>query len=106
MHIGEPVVNFGAAIESQEPGSLVDTWLLGSLDENDVQGYAGTPTNVNSFTLNYELNVGAAGAVFPRPKTYYFSIDSPRCPTSTARSVASTYCAPGSTTSTRRRRRS
>jgi hypothetical protein len=80
MHIGEPVVNFGAAIESQEPGSLVDAWLLGSLDENDVQGYAGTPTNVNSFTLNYELNVGAAGAVFPRPKTYYFSIDSPTIP--------------------------
>ena len=34
--------------------------------------------NVNSFTLDYELNVGAAGAVFPRPKTYYFSIDSGR----------------------------
>jgi hypothetical protein len=80
MHIGEPVVNFGAAVESSEPGSLVEPWLLGSLDENDVQGYAGTPTNVNGFTLNYELNVGAAGAVFPRPKTYYFSVDSPTLP--------------------------
>ena len=43
MHIDEPVVNFGAAVDRLEPGSLVDPWLLGSLDENDVQGYDGTP---------------------------------------------------------------
>ncbi|HEY3188736.1 MAG TPA: S8 family serine peptidase [Solirubrobacteraceae bacterium] len=78
MRIDEPVVNFGAAIEASSAGSLVDPWLLGSLDENDVEGYAGTPVNVNSFTLNYQLDVGAAGAVFPRPKTYYVSVDSPK----------------------------
>jgi minor extracellular serine protease Vpr len=77
-HISEPVVNFGAAVIASSPGSLVDPWLLGSFDENDLQGYAGTPVNVNSFTLNYQLDVGAAGAVFPRPKTYYLSVDSPR----------------------------
>jgi minor extracellular serine protease Vpr len=77
-HLSEPVVNFGAAVISSSPGSLVDPWLLGSFDENDVEGYAGTPVNVNSFTLNYQLDVGAAGAVFPRPKTYYLSVDSPR----------------------------
>jgi hypothetical protein len=78
MRIDEPVVNFGAAIEASSAGSIVDPWLLGSLDENDVEGYAGTPVNVNSFTLNYQLDVGAAGAVFPRPKTYYVSVDSPK----------------------------
>ena len=77
-HISEPVVNFGAAVIASSAGALVDPWLLGSFDENDVEGYAGTPVNVNSFTLNYQLDVGAAGAVFPRPKTYYLSVDSPR----------------------------
>ncbi|MFN2470223.1 MAG: S8 family serine peptidase [Gaiellaceae bacterium] len=78
--IAEPVVNFGVAIVSSSPGSLIDPWLLGSLDENDVEGYAGTPVNVNSFTLNYQLDVGAAGAVFPRPKRYYIAVDSPKHP--------------------------
>jgi hypothetical protein len=35
---------------------------------------------VNSFTTNYRFNVGAAGAVFPRPKTYFVSVDAPRDP--------------------------
>ena len=89
-HIAEPVVNFGAAVTSSSPGALVDPWLLGSLDENDVEGYAGTPVNVNSFTLNYQLDVGAAGAVFPRPKQYFFSVDSPRDPF-TGRLLAGRY---------------
>jgi hypothetical protein len=76
--VDEPVVNFGVAVEASSAGALVDPWLLGSLDENDLEGYAGTPVNVNSFTLNYQLDVGAAGAVFPRPKTYYVSVDSPK----------------------------
>lgn len=80
MHMEEPVVNFGAAVVASSPGSLVDPWLLGSVDENDVQGYAGTPVNVNSFMFNYQADVGAAGAVFARPKTYYFSVDSPTLP--------------------------
>jgi minor extracellular serine protease Vpr len=78
--IAEPVVNFGAAVVSSSSGVLVDPWLLGSLDENDVEGYAGTPANVNSFTSNYRFNVGAAGAVFPRPKQFFFSVDAPRDP--------------------------
>ncbi|MBD0347866.1 MAG: S8 family serine peptidase [Thermoleophilia bacterium] len=88
--IAEPVVNFGAAVVSTTPGALVDPWLLGSLDENDVEGYAATPVNVNSFTLNYQLDVGAAGAVFPRPKRYFFSVDSPRHPF-TGRLLAGRY---------------
>jgi hypothetical protein len=80
MHVEEPVLNFGAAVIASSPGSLVDPWLLGSVDENDVQGYDGTPVNVNSFMFNYKVDVGAAGAVYARPKTYYFSIDSPTLP--------------------------
>ena len=78
--IDEPVVNFGASVIASTEGSLVEPWLLGSQDENDVEGYAGTPANVNSFTNNYRFNVGAAGAVFPRPKQYFVSVDAPRDP--------------------------
>jgi minor extracellular serine protease Vpr len=79
-HIDEPVVNFGVSVVSSPRNSLVDPWLLGSLDENDVEGYAGTPANVNSFTTNYRFNVGAAGAVFPRPKRFFISVDATRDP--------------------------
>jgi minor extracellular serine protease Vpr len=79
-HIDEPVINFGVSVIASTAGALVDPWLLGSLDENDVEGYAGTPANVNSFTTNYQFNVGAAGAVFPRPKQFFVSVDSGRDP--------------------------
>jgi hypothetical protein len=79
-HIDEPVVNFGVSVVSSTRSSLVGPWLLGSLDENDVEGYAGTPANVNSFTTNYRFNVGAAGAVFPRPKQFFISVDATRDP--------------------------
>jgi minor extracellular serine protease Vpr len=89
-NIDEPVVNFGVSVIASTSGALVDPWLLGSLDENDVEGYAGTPANVNSFTTNYRFNVGAAGAVFPRPKQYFFSVDATRDPF-TGRLLAGRY---------------
>jgi minor extracellular serine protease Vpr len=89
-HIDEPVVNFGVSVVASSSGALVDPWLLGSLDENDVEGYAGTPANVNSFTTNYRFNVGAAGAVFPRPKQFFFSVDAGRDPF-TGRLLAGRY---------------
>jgi hypothetical protein len=89
-HIDEPVVNFGVAVIASTSGALVDPWLLGSQDENDVEGYAGTPANVNSYTTNYRFNVGAAGAVFPRPKQYFVSVDAPRDPF-TGRLLAGRY---------------
>ncbi len=73
-----PVANAGAAIVSASNGSLVHPWLLGSRDENDVQGYAGTPANVNQLTPDYPLDIGAAATVFPTPGTYYVSVDSAR----------------------------
>jgi minor extracellular serine protease Vpr len=79
-HVDEPVVNFGVSVIRSTDGSTVDPWLLGSRDENDVEGYAGTPSNVNSLTINYGFQVGAAGAVFPRPKRFYVAVDASRDP--------------------------
>jgi hypothetical protein len=55
---------------------VIDPWLLGSLDENDVQGQAGTPVDVNPLTFDYGLAIGAAATVFPRLKRYYVAVDS------------------------------
>jgi len=71
-------INFGAAVVSSSPGSLIDVWALGSKDENDVQGYAGTPVNINGITFGYRLPIGAAGAQFPIAGTYYIAVDSGR----------------------------
>jgi minor extracellular serine protease Vpr len=54
----------------------IHPWLLGSLDENDVQGYAGTPINQNGFAPDYLLDIRTAGTGFPRPGRYYVSVDS------------------------------
>jgi hypothetical protein len=90
LRIDEPAANFGAAVISASPGSLIHPWVLGSRDENDVQGYAGTPVNVNNLTIDYPLDIGAAGTVFPRTKAYYVAVDSGRDPF-TGRSLGGEY---------------
>ena len=90
IRIDEPAANLGAAVIFSSPGSLVHPWVLGSRDENDVQGYAGTPVNVNNLTIDYPLDIGAAGTVFPRTKTYYVAVDSGRDPF-TGRSLGGSY---------------
>ncbi len=90
IRIDDPVVNLGAAVVVSSPGSLIHPWVLGSPDENDVQGYAGTPVNVNNLTIDYPLDIGAAAAVFPRTKSYYVSVDSGVNPF-TGRSLAGSY---------------
>jgi hypothetical protein len=70
-------VNVGAAIVSQSTTALIDPWFLGSPDENDVLGFAGTPADVNGAqTFEYRLPIGAAGAVFAAPGRYYVAVDS------------------------------
>ena len=64
--------------------------MLGSKDENDVQGAAGTPVNVNPLTIGFGLDTGTAGASLPRPGDYYVSVDSPR-DEFTGRLYAGTY---------------
>jgi minor extracellular serine protease Vpr len=78
IHINQPVANVGAAIVAETNGAQVEPWFLGSRNENDLQGYAGTPVNANVLTADYRLDIGVAGVIFPREKTYYVSVDSGR----------------------------
>ena len=76
--LSQPVANFGVSVFLSGAGALIDPWVLGSRDENDVQGAAGTPVNVNSLTFGFRADIGAAGAALPLPGTYYVSVDSGR----------------------------
>ncbi len=76
--VNEPVANVGVSILASTPGSVVEPWLLGSLDENDVQGYAGTPVNVNDLTFDARIDIGTAAAIFPRQQSLYVAVDSGR----------------------------
>jgi hypothetical protein len=73
------VVNAGVAVVSESATTLADPWFLGSQDENDVQGYAGTPTAVNTgLPFEFGLPIGAAGVLFAQPGRYYVAVDSGR----------------------------
>ena len=74
--INEPAVNFGVSVIASSPGALIDPFVLGSPNENDVQGYAGTPTDVNALTFDSNIDIGAAGAQFPRLQRFYIAVDS------------------------------
>jgi hypothetical protein len=76
VNINEPIVNFGVSVLAESAGALVDPFVLGSKDENDVQGYAGIPTDVNALTFDANIDVGAAGVQFPRLQRFYVSVDS------------------------------
>ncbi len=74
--VKKPLVNIGASVFASSNGSLIDPWLLGSKDEGDVQGYAGTPVNQNELMFDFAVDVGAAGTVFPRQQQLYVAVDS------------------------------
>jgi minor extracellular serine protease Vpr len=74
--IDKPVANLGVAIETSSAGSSVDPWFLGSPNERDVQGYAGTPNNVNELMFDFGIDIGTAGASFPKVQRFYVSVDS------------------------------
>ena len=76
FEVNEPIVNFGVSVIGESPRSLIDPFVLGSKDENDVEGYAGIPTDVNSLTFDSGLDVGAAGVQFPRLQRFYVAVDS------------------------------
>jgi hypothetical protein len=64
------------AIVAAEPNALVEPWFLGSLNEDDVQGYPGTPVNVNGLTFEYQFDNGAAAVDFPHEGRYFVAVDS------------------------------
>jgi minor extracellular serine protease Vpr len=76
MRVNNAVANAGVAVIAASRGALVHPWLLGSPDENDVQGFPGTPVNVNSLTFGYRADIGAAGLLFPRRGRYFVAVDS------------------------------
>src|SRR5262249_367085 len=76
IQISEPAVNFGVSVLSQTANSEIDPWVLGSKDENDVQGYAGIPVHVNGLMFDYRADIETAGAAFPVAKRYYVAVDS------------------------------
>jgi subtilisin family serine protease len=67
--------NVPALLSSNQP---IHPWFLGSLDENDVLGYAGIPVNVNGLLPDFLYSIGASGGVFLPPGRYYVSVDSGR----------------------------
>jgi minor extracellular serine protease Vpr len=76
-----------ARFDSNQP---IHPWFMGSLDENDVLGYAGIPVNVNSTLSDFLASEGAAGGVFLPPGKYYVSVDSGHDPF-TGKSLAGPY---------------
>jgi subtilisin family serine protease len=76
IQLGVPVVNFGVSVLAQSADSEIDPFVLGSKDENDVQGYAGLPVNVNGLMFDYRADIESAGASYPLAKRYYIAVDS------------------------------
>jgi minor extracellular serine protease Vpr len=76
FRVSSQVVNAGAAVVAAGQNALVEPWFLGSLNENDVQGYPGTPVNVNGLTFEYRFDTGAAAVDFPHEGRYFVAVDS------------------------------
>jgi minor extracellular serine protease Vpr len=74
--IADPVANAGVSVEIASAGAQIDPFYLGAADENAVEGFAGTPVDVNALTYDYLVPVGAAGASFPTPGRFWVAVDS------------------------------
>jgi minor extracellular serine protease Vpr len=88
--VNEPAANAGVSILMQPPGARADPFYLSAPDESTVQGFAGTPVDVNALTYDYLLPVSAAGSSFPRQQRFYVVVDAGR-ETFTGRSLAGRY---------------
>jgi minor extracellular serine protease Vpr len=90
MLLNAPAANAGVSIVSESRGARIDPFYLGARDEWSVQGFAGTPVDVNELTYDYHYPISAAGASFPRDQTFYVAVDSGR-ERFTGRSAAGHY---------------
>jgi minor extracellular serine protease Vpr len=88
--IDEPAANAGVSVVKQAPGSRADPFYLSAPDENTVQGFTGTPVDVNALTSDYLTRLSAAGTSFPRRQQFYVVVDAGRAPF-TDRSLAGSY---------------
>jgi subtilisin family serine protease len=80
VDVKKPAANAGVSVLLQD--GYVDPFFLGARDESSMQGYAGTPDDVNGLTFDSGLPISAAGAEFPRVQRYYVSVDSGHDPVS------------------------
>jgi minor extracellular serine protease Vpr len=76
--LNEPAANAGVSIVSTSDGAHIDPFYLGARDEWSVQGFAGTPIDVNELTYDYLDSISAAGTSFPRDQVFYVAVDSGR----------------------------
>jgi subtilisin family serine protease len=76
LDVKKPVANAGVSVLLQN--AAVDPFFLGALDESSVQGYTGTPVDVNDLTFDGGFAISAAGTEFPRVQRYYIAVDSGR----------------------------
>ncbi len=90
VHVNTHIANAGAAITAEGLNALPEPWFLGSLNEDDVQGYPGTPVNVNGLTFEYQFDNQAAGLEFPHEGRYFVAVDS-RADPFTDQSLAGPY---------------
>jgi minor extracellular serine protease Vpr len=89
--VTRPRLNLRASIQSLfYANAPIQPWLLGSLNEDDLQGFAATPVNVNGSMPDFLFSIGAAGATLVPPGRYYFVVDSGRDPF-TGKSLAGPY---------------
>jgi minor extracellular serine protease Vpr len=86
-----PAIKINTSVQSLlSSNAPIHPWFLGSLDENDVLGYAGIPVNANGSMPDFLFNVGSAGGVLLPAGRYYVSVDSGHDPF-TGRSLAGPY---------------
>ena len=90
VSVNRPAANAGVSVVESTPGSRIDPFYLGAEDESTVQGFAGTPVDVNALTYDYLSPVSAAGSSFPRQERFYVVVDSGR-DRFTNRSLAGRY---------------
>ncbi len=83
-----PVANAGVSVPLQN--GIVDPWLLGADDESTVQGYDGTPLDVNGLTFDYNFDISSAAVSFPSVQKYFVAVDSGTDPY-TGGSLAGSY---------------